>query len=125
MAGLSVLQKKAVQATGTLEVTSSAARAIQKYLKDHGAAEGSGLRVGVRGGGCSGLQYFLEVEEAPRESDRVIDKDGVTVFVDPKSLVFLQGATLDYASGLIESGFKFINPRASRGCGCGESFTPA
>jgi len=124
MAGLNVLQKKR-EATGTLEVTSSAAKAIAKYLRDHDAAEGSALRVGVRGGGCSGLQYFLEVDATPRATDRVIEKDGVTVLVDPKSLVFLQGSTLDYVTGLMESGFKFVNPGAGRGCGCGESFTPA
>lgn len=123
MAGLNVLQKKR-EATGTLEVTSAAAKAIGKYLRDHGAAAGSALRVGVRGGGCSGLQYFLEVDRTPRETDRVIEKDGVTVLVDPKSLVFLQGSTLDYVTGLMESGFKFSNPGAGKGCGCGESFTP-
>jgi iron-sulfur cluster assembly protein len=124
MAGLNVLQKKR-EATGTLDVTSAAATAIAKYLKENDAPEGAALRVGVRGGGCSGLQYFLEVDTDPRETDRVIEKDGVTVLVDPKSLVFLQGSTLDYVTGLMESGFKFSNPGAGKGCGCGESFTPA
>ena len=123
MAGLNVLQKR-TEATGTLAVTSAAARAIDKYLREHDATEGSALRVGVRGGGCSGLQYFLEVEDGRRETDEVIEKDGVTVLVDPKSLVFLQGSTLDYVTGLMESGFKFSNPKAGKGCGCGESFTP-
>jgi len=124
MAGLSVLQKKR-EATGTLDVTSSAAKAIGRYLQDNDAPEGSALRVGVRGGGCSGLQYFLEVEGEAKPTDRVIEKDGVTILVDPKSLLFLQGSTLDYVTGLMESGFKFINPGAGKGCGCGESFTPA
>lgn len=124
MAGLNVLQKKR-EATGTLEVTSAAAKAITKYLRDNEAPAGAALRVGVRGGGCSGLQYFLEVDEQVRQTDRVIEKDGVTVLVDPKSLVFLQGSTLDYVTGLMESGFKFVNPSAGKGCGCGESFTPA
>jgi len=123
MAGLNVLQKRP-EATGTLEVTSSAAEAISKYLRDHDAPDGAGLRVGVRGGGCSGLQYFLDVEKTPKENDRTIERDGVNVYVDPKSLLFLQGATLDYVTGLMESGFKFINPQAAKGCGCGESFTP-
>jgi iron-sulfur cluster assembly protein len=121
--GLSVLQPRP-EVEGTLAVTSSAATAIAKYLHDHDAAEGSGLRVGVRGGGCSGLQYFLEVEAEAKSTDHVIVQDGVHVYVDPKSMVFLQGATLDFVSGLMESGFKFINPQASKGCGCGESFTP-
>jgi len=124
MAGLNVLQKKR-EATGTLEVTSPAAAAIAKYLREHDAPEGASLRVGVRGGGCSGLQYFLDVDGAPRSTDKVIEKDGVVVLVDPKSLVFLQGSTLDYVTGLMESGFKFVNPGAGKGCGCGESFTPA
>lgn len=124
MAGLNVLQKKR-EATGTLEVTSSAAKAIAKYLQDHQAPAGAALRVGVRGGGCSGLQYFLEVDQTRRDTDKVIEKDGVHVLIDPKSLVFLQGSTLDYVTGLMESGFKFVNPQAGKGCGCGESFTPA
>lgn len=120
---LEALQKKP-QATGTVEVTASAAKAIGKHLKDEGAAEGAGLRIGVRGGGCSGLSYYLDVDSS-KPSDKVIEKDGVQVFVDPKSLLFLQGTTLDYVSGLMESGFKFVNPRAGKSCGCGESFSPA
>ena len=120
---LEALQKKP-KATGTVEVTSSAAKAIGKYLKDHDAAADAGLRIGVRGGGCSGLSYYLDVD-AEKPADRIIEKDGVKVFVDPKSLLFLQGTTLDYVSGLMESGFKFLNPRAGKSCGCGESFSPA
>lgn len=121
---LDVLQKRPV-ATGTLEVTEAAARAIRRYLEEHGAPSGAGLRVGVRGGGCSGLSYFLDVEHAPAEQDKVIDAHEVQVFVDPKSMLYLQGTTLDFVQGLMESGFKFINPRASKNCGCGESFSPA
>lgn len=122
--GLDVLQKRPV-ATGTLDVTEAAARAIRRYLEEHGAPSGAGLRVGVRGGGCSGLSYFLDVERTPAEHDKVIDAHGVQVFVDPKSMLYLQGTTLDFVKGLMESGFKFINPRASKSCGCGESFSPA
>ena len=121
---LDVLQKRPV-ATGTLEVTEAASRAIRKYLDEHDAPPGAGLRVGVRGGGCSGLSYFLDAEDAPAQRDRVIDAHGVQVFVDPKSMLYLQGTTLDFVTGLMESGFKFVNPRASKSCGCGESFTPA
>ena len=121
---LDVLQKRPV-ATGTLEVTEAAARAIRRYLDDHGAPSGAGLRVGIRGGGCSGLSYFLDVENTPAERDKVIESYGVQIFVDPKSMLYLQGTTLDFVTGLMESGFKFINPRASKSCGCGESFSPA
>lgn len=121
---LDVLQKKP-QATGTLEVTESAAKAINKYLADNDAPAGAGLRVGVRGGGCSGLSYFLEVESSPQEHDKVIDSHGAVVYIDPKSLLYLGGSKLDHVTGLMESGFKFVNPKAGKGCGCGESFTPA
>ena len=112
------------KATGTVEVTEAAAVAIQKYLDDHQAPEGSGLRIGVRGGGCSGLSYFLDPETEEKTGDQIIDAYGVRVFIDPKSLIYLQGSVLDYKSGLMESGFKFENPNAGKGCGCGESFTP-
>ena len=124
MAGLEVLQQTP-KVTGTLEVTESAAKAISKYLDDHDAPEGAGLRVGVRGGGCSGLSYFLDVDTDVKPTDRVIDAFGAKVYVDPKSMIYLQGSTLDYVTGLMESGFKFVNPNAGKGCGCGESFTPA
>lgn len=121
---LEVLQQKPV-ATGTLEVTEAAAKAITKYLKEHDAPAGAGLRVGVRGGGCSGLSYYLDVDPTPKAHDKIIDAFGVKVFVDPKSMIFLQGSKLHFVSGLMESGFKFINPNAGKGCGCGESFSPA
>lgn len=124
MTGLEVLQQTP-KVTGTLAVTESAAKAIAKYLVDHDAPEGSGLRVGVRGGGCSGLSYFLDVDQDIKDTDKIIDAFGVQVFVDPKSMIYLQGSTLDYVTGLMESGFKFVNPNAGKGCGCGESFTPA
>ncbi len=111
------------EATGTVEVTEAAAVAIRKYLVDAGSPEGSGIRIGVRGGGCSGLSYFLDAEETPRPNDKVIESFGSRVFIDPKSLLFLQGTTLDFVTGLMESGFKFVNPKAGKPCGCGESFS--
>ena len=124
MGALDVLQKVPA-ATGTVIVTQAASKAIIKYISENGAPEGAGLRIGVRGGGCSGLSYYLDVETDIRSNDHVIDAPmGVQVFVDPKSLLFLQGSTLDYVSGLMESGFKFVNPQAGKGCGCGESFSP-
>ena len=122
--GLDVL-KTPPQATGTVEVTEAAAKAITRFLKDNGAPEGAGLRIGVRGGGCSGLSYFLDVEETATEADHVVRAFDVEVYVDPKSLLYLQGSVLDFVTGLMESGFKFINPNAGKGCGCGESFTPS
>lgn len=123
MVALDILQA-APTATGTVEVTESAAKAILKFLKDHDASEGAALRVGVRGGGCSGLSYFLDVDDNRRDTDKVIEAFGATVLIDPKSLLYLQGTTLDYVTGLMESGFKFVNPKAGKACGCGESFSP-
>jgi len=82
-----------------------------------------GLRVGVTGGGCSGMQYHLAFEEGPRSGDSVLDVGGVSVFVDSESQRFLHGMTIDYVSGLHAAGFKFINPNAARTCGCGTSFS--
>jgi iron-sulfur cluster assembly protein len=123
MAELSVLNEPTPEAKGTITVTEDAAKAIAKYLTEHNAPEGSGLRIGVRGGGCSGLSYVLDVESKPRANDIVIDAYGQKVFVDPKSMLFLQGSVFDYVTGLMEAGFKFENPRASKPCGCGESFS--
>ncbi|MDE2206885.1 MAG: iron-sulfur cluster assembly accessory protein, partial [Armatimonadetes bacterium] len=84
------------------------------------------LRVGVRGGGCSGLSYYLELAEAPRAGDTELDAHGITVVVDPKSLKHITGLVLDYSTkNLLEGGWKFSNPNAARSCGCGTSFTPA
>jgi iron-sulfur cluster assembly accessory protein len=82
-----------------------------------------GLRVGVRGGGCSGFTYFLEFAEEVGKDDRTIDAGGVSLFVDRKSFLYLMGTEIDYVDGLGGAGFKFSNPNAKRTCGCGESFS--
>jgi len=83
------------------------------------------LRVGVKGGGCSGLSYIMALEETARDNDTVYDMDGVTVMVDPKSAQFISGMTLDYSTAnLLEGGWKYINPNVQKSCGCGTSFTP-
>lgn len=82
-----------------------------------------GLRVGVRGGGCSGFTYFLEFAEEPGKDDRALDCGGVSLFVDRKSFLYLMGTEIDYVDGLAGAGFKFNNPNARRTCGCGESFS--
>ena len=84
--------------------------------------EASGLRVAVRGGGCSGFEYALDFELEPRENDIVLEYDGLTVFVDPISARYLQGTEIDYVLGTTGAGFKFINPQAVGTCGCGSSF---
>jgi iron-sulfur cluster assembly protein len=82
-----------------------------------------GLRVGVRGGGCSGFTYFLEFAETGNKGDRELDCHGVKLFVDPKSYLYLMGTEVDYVDSLAGAGFKFQNPNARRTCGCGESFS--
>ena len=81
-----------------------------------------GLRVFVSGGGCSGLQYGMAFEAAPRDFDTVIDQQGVKLFIDPTSLMYLSGATIDYVDSLMGAGFKIENPNAVAACGCGSSF---
>ena len=99
-------------------------KAIEK-IKAAFAREGvdGGLRLGVLGGGCSGLSYQFKYDPKPRSNDHVFKFEDVQVFVDPKSMVFLDGMTLDYKESLMYSGFAFDNPHASRSCGCGTSFS--
>lgn len=116
-------QAQAAPAEG-IHVTDSAVAHIRTLLAKEGVspAEG-GLRLGVIGGGCSGHSYSMRLEAKPRESDQIFAFADVRVFVDPKSLVFLKGMTLDYEQTLIRQGFNFINPNATRSCGCGSSFS--
>ena len=89
---------------------------VQKEVPDHG------LRVFVSGGGCSGLQYGMALEAEARPYDHVIKKDGVQVFVDPTSMMYLNNATIDYEDSIMGGGFKIENPNAVSSCGCGTSF---
>ena len=83
-----------------------------------------GLRVGVKGGGCSGMTYVLAVEDAtPKQYDTVFEQEGITVVVDAKSHLYLDGTTVDFKNGLMGGGFEFQNPLAKKSCGCGTSFT--
>jgi iron-sulfur cluster assembly protein len=110
--------------TQDLNVTERAVKRIRAVMeKEAIAPEEGGLRLGVSGGGCSGLSYVIKFDTHPRERDRVFEFEGVRVFVDPKSFVYLHGMTLDYEETLMRQGFNFINPNASRSCGCGTSFT--
>jgi iron-sulfur cluster assembly accessory protein len=84
---------------------------------------GYGIRVGVVGGGCSGFQYSMDFENAAKDGDAVFEQDGLKLFVDPMSSMYLQGVTVDYVVGLQGAGFKFINPNARNTCGCGQSFS--
>lgn len=106
----------------TIQVTPKAVSKIKEAFAREGVS-GGGLRLGVLGGGCSGLSYQFKYDAQPRPSDHVFEFDGVRVFVDPKSMLYLNGMTLDYKESLMYSGFAFDNPNAQKSCGCGTSFT--
>ena len=103
-----------------ITLTQSAAKHVASYLAKRG--KGVGLRLGVRTTGCSGLAYKLEYADDVRPEDIQFESHGVTVIVDPKSLPYLAGTELDFASEGLNEGFKFNNPNVKDSCGCGESF---
>ncbi len=105
-----------------IEISEKAAVRIKALSEQKGAPAG-GLRLGVKGGGCSGLSYFIDWAAEPAKLDLVIERDGARVFVDPKSAVFLQGTVVDWQQTLMQSGFVFRNPNVKSACGCGESFS--
>jgi iron-sulfur cluster assembly protein len=105
-----------------IEISEKAAARIRALSSEKGTPRG-GLRLGVKGGGCSGLSYFIDWASEPARLDQVIERDGARVFVDPKSAVFLQGTTIDWQQTLMQTGFVFRNPNVKSACGCGESFT--
>jgi iron-sulfur cluster assembly protein len=107
-----------------IHVTEKAAQKIRELLAKEGVpADSGGLRVGVQGGGCSGLSYAMRLETQARDRDNVIEENGARVFVDPKSFLYLSDTTLDFEETLVRQGFVFQNPQATRSCGCGSSFT--
>jgi iron-sulfur cluster assembly protein len=105
----------------TIDISENAAKKIQVLLAQQ-QKEGHGLRVKVVGGGCSGLSYKMDLD-APRDGDRVFERDTAKVLVDRKSFLYLRGTELDYSDSLMDSGFKLHNPNVKRSCGCGSSFS--
>jgi len=107
-----------------IHVTEIAATKIQQLLAKEGVpVDSGGLRLGVQGGGCSGLSYAMRLETQARDRDQVFEENGARIFVDPKSYLYLANTTLDYEETLMRRGFVFQNPAATRSCGCGSSFT--
>jgi iron-sulfur cluster assembly protein len=107
-----------------IHLTEVAARKIRQLLEKEGVSpELGGLRVGVQGGGCSGLSYAMRLDTQARDRDKVFEEFGARLFVDPKSFLYLNGTTLEYEETLMRQGFVFQNPNAARNCGCGSSFT--
>jgi iron-sulfur cluster assembly protein len=106
-----------------IHITEKAMEHIRAAMQKEGVAGGEGgLRLGVQGGGCSGLSYHIRFDSQPRERDRVFEQSGIRVFVDPKSFVYLNGTTLEWEETLMHRGFVFQNPNAKKSCGCGSSF---
>ncbi len=103
-------------------ITDQAVVRLRALLEERQTPE-AGLRISVKGGGCSGLSYSMEWAEKPRERDKIFEKDGVRCFVDPKSYLYVMGSELHFEQGLLSSGFKIQNPNVKTACGCGESFT--
>jgi iron-sulfur cluster assembly protein len=107
-----------------ITVTEKAIARIRSAMAKEGISpEQGGLRLGVQGGGCSGLSYNIRFDTQARERDRIFQFGDVRVFVDPKSFIYLHGMTLDYQETLLQQGFIFVNPQATKACGCGTSFS--
>lgn len=105
-----------------IKVTESAKNQAARLMEESGKPN-SFIRVGVQGGGCSGLMYELDFDDKEKEGDKVFEDNGVKIVVDKKSFLYLVGTTLDFSGGLNGKGFVFQNPNADRTCGCGESFS--
>ncbi|MCA9991685.1 MAG: iron-sulfur cluster insertion protein ErpA [Ardenticatenaceae bacterium] len=113
-----------LEKTETISLTTGAANMIRNLLTQKNVPD-YGLRVFVSGGGCSGMQYGMALEGEARPYDHVIEQEGIKVFVDPTSMMYLSGATIDYVDSLMGGGFSIDNPNAVSSCGCGHSFKTA
>jgi iron-sulfur cluster assembly protein len=111
-----------IQTQNDITITSKAAKEIHKIMEENNFTPDVGLRVGIKGGGCSGLTYVMGFDPEFREGDTVIEQDNIKLYVDGKSLFYLMGTELDFTDGLNGKGFTFNNPNAKKTCGCGESF---
>ncbi len=111
-----------IQIEPEIKITEKAANEIMQIMKENNVPLDYGLRVGVKGGGCSGLTYTLGFDAEQKEADTLIQTNNIKLYVDGKSLFYLSGTELDFTDGLDGKGFVFNNPNASKTCGCGESF---
>lgn len=110
------------EATDLINLTDKAVEQVKSIFASENKGSEYGVRLGVVGGGCSGLSYKIDFD-TKKEKDNVLEFDGVKVFIDLKSSIYLKGVTLDFKDGLNGKGFVFVNPNASNTCGCGESFS--
>lgn len=105
-----------------ISLSESAQCELERIMTEEGK-NSKGIRLGVKGGGCSGFTYVMSFETNQRENDNVVNDDRVPIFIDPKSLIYLEGIQIDFLSDLLNRGFKFDNPNATQSCGCGTSFS--
>jgi iron-sulfur cluster assembly protein len=116
--------ENAAPAQKGIQVTDRALSRIRVAMaKENVSPVEGGLRLGITGGGCSGLSYNIRFDTQPRERDRIYQFDDIRIFVDPKSFIYLHGMILDYEETLMRQGFNFINPNSTKSCGCGSSFS--
>src|SRR5262245_10492997 len=106
-----------------ITLTDTAVGEVRKFMEAENLGEEAGLRIRVVPGGCSGFSYSMQIEEAPRDGDEILDQSGLRVFVDLFSRQYLEGVQIDYVSSVMGSGFTFNNPNATGSCGCGSSFS--
>ena len=115
------MELNVLEQTTTVQLTEAAASMVRNLLVQKNVP-GHGLRVFVSGGGCSGMQYGMALEAEPRPYDHVVERDGVKIFIDPTSMMYLEGSVVDYEDNLMGGGFHIENPQAVTSCGCGSSF---
>lgn len=104
-----------------IEVTSSAQSEFQRIMQDEGKSC-AGIRLGVKGGGCSGYSYIMDFVKDPKDNDTVFNESQTPIYIDPKSLDLIDGVVIDFSADMLNRGFKFKNPNATQACGCGTSF---
>ena len=120
---MATIEEVTGEGTTLVSLTATAADKIRELMAEDPDGESQVLRVAIQGGGCSGFQYGLGFDSGPADGDETIEQHGVQVVIDPHSAPYLKGATIDFLTGLAESGFKIDNPNAQASCGCGHSFT--
>jgi len=122
MQDIEIQEMAPAAAAQPIVLTEKAVAEVMKIMEQNSIPDTYGLRVGVKGGGCSGLSYTLGFDAEKRDGDKLIEQDGVRMFIDSKSLFYLMGTQLDFTDGLNGRGFVFNNPQAAKTCGCGSSF---
>jgi iron-sulfur cluster assembly protein len=123
MSNANVQKNESVSAEETISLTPAAVAEVKRVISEQENNKNLMLRVGVQGGGCSGLSYKMEFTEQTDEFDHTFDFDGLKVVIDAKALVYMNGTSIDFSSEILSGGFKFNNPMSTRSCGCGTSFT--